>query len=103
MASLIIGGAVLLSNKIKEKKQKKRDAKQDTYEKRYKELEEDHRSMSRSDTNATLEKSPEMSSPQSAQLSFDAQRPQIRRASHESDRSHRQDEDGPAQWVDHGK
>ena len=93
MASLIIGGVFLATEKIKAKKAAKREAKREAYEKRYKELEDEHQKIQRSPT-SNLEKVSTGQTQATKRSSSDAGR----RASHESERSEKTD-DGPSQWV----
>lgn len=89
MASLLIGSAILISEKVKNKKAAKKEAKREAYEKRYKELEDEHQKTQRSRSN-TLEKS-QTGQSHATQGSSDLER----KTSHES----LKDDDGPSQWV----
>lgn len=93
MASLIIGGVILATEKIKAKKAAKKDAKREAYEQRYDELQKEHHKTTRSPA-SKLEKEQTGQTEATKRSSSDAGR----RASHESERSEKID-DGPSQWV----
>lgn len=90
MASLLVGGVIVLTDKIKLKKAAKREAKREAYEKRYKELEDEHQKTQRSPSG-----NPEMS-----QTGHDrgtqGSGPELER---KTSRESLTDEDGPSRWV----
>lgn len=91
MASLIIGASVYLHQKVKNKKDAKKEAKAKGYEKRYQELEDEHKKM-QPEQNIQSEKGRA-----SLTQSTDGTRSDgHRRMSEESSRS---EEDGPGRWV----
>lgn len=95
MASLIIGTAFLITEKIRDRKEAKREAKRQAYEKRYKELEDEHKKAKQNSMTDRLEKVQTSQSLSAQTTSSDVER----RPSSESQRE--PGEDGPAQWVNH--
>ena len=91
MASLIIGASVYLHQKVKDKKDAKKEAKAKGYEKRYQELEDEHKKM-QPEQNTHSEKGRTSLTQSTDGTNSNGHR----RTSEESSRSR---EDGPGRWV----
>lgn len=94
MASLLVGSVILLTEKVKTKKAAKRDAKREAYEKRYKDLEEEHQKLQRSPSSGSK---PESSQTDRDHLTHTSSQELERKSSHDS--LPRADDDGPSRWV----
>jgi len=88
MASIILGSAIFVSEKIKKHKADKREAKRTSYEKRYEDLEAEHKQSKQGMSTNNEKYQPEVAKGENTP-----------RSSHESQRNE-DTKDGPGRWVD---